>query len=84
MSKSQVILESLEAAMCDAVRSGNGIFKVHYVPSIEVFQPAPPKPYGCHNRAPIVTVCKPTCQYTHSNLGQADARCHGCRERSNG
>jgi hypothetical protein len=41
-------------------------------------------PYGCHNRAPIVTVCKPTCQYTYTALGQADARCHGCKERHSG
>ena len=40
-----------------------------------------PKPYGCHNRKPIVTVCKPTCQYTYSELGQADPRCIGCHER---
>ncbi len=45
--------------------------------------PVPPlvKPYGCWNRKPIVTVCKPTCQYTYTALGQADARCRGCRER---
>ena len=37
--------------------------------------------YGCHNRAPIVTVCKPMCQYTYTSLGQADPRCKGCKER---
>lgn len=37
--------------------------------------------YGCHNRAPIMTVCAPKCQYTLTVLGQKDARCHGCKER---
>lgn len=39
------------------------------------------KKYGCHNRAPLNTVCAPTCQYTHTVIGQADERCVGCRER---
>jgi len=37
--------------------------------------------YGCHNRPPITTFGAPTCQYTNSALGQADARCIGCKER---
>ena len=39
------------------------------------------KPCGCHNRAPITTVCQPKCQYINTRLGQADARCLGCKER---
>ncbi len=42
----------------------------------------PSKPYGCHSRNPIVTVCAPTCQYTHSALGRADPCCAGCKERA--
>jgi len=41
-----------------------------------------PHVYGCHNRKPLVTVCAPLCQYTHTALGQADAACAGCRERA--
>ena len=52
---------------------GDGLAKLTPMPSV--------KPYGCHNRAPIKTVCAPTCQYTYSALGQADQRCHGCKER---
>ena len=37
--------------------------------------------YGCWNRLPIITFGKPTCQYTYSQLGQADQRCIGCKER---
>lgn len=37
--------------------------------------------YGCHNRKPITTFGKATCQYTHSALGQVDQKCTGCKER---
>lgn len=37
--------------------------------------------YGCHNRAPITTFGKATCQYTYTALGQADTRCAGYFER---
>jgi hypothetical protein len=76
--------DSVEKAVYEALKSGGGMFRVQHIAMEDVYLPAPPKPYGCHNRAPIVTVCKPTCQYTYTALGQADARCHGCKERSNG
>ena len=40
--------------------------------------------YGCHNRQPIQTFGAPTCQYTYTDLGQADKRCEGCKERAHG
>lgn len=43
------------------------------------------KPYGCHNRQPfppdIAARFKDTCHYTHTDLGRADVRCHGCKHR---
>lgn len=39
--------------------------------------------YGCHNRAPYKEPHRmsPNCEYTKTNLGQADARCVGCKWR---
>ena len=39
------------------------------------------KPYGCHNRPPIVTFGAKTCQYTLTEIGKKDPRCVGFRER---
>lgn len=32
---------------------------------------------------PVPFRMSPACQYTHTQLGQADARCSGCRHRVN-
>ena len=77
------LANACEAALYKAIMSGSGIFPVGNIPMEEIYLPPPPKPYGCHNRKPIITVCKPTCQYTYTKLGQADPRCHGCKERAN-
>lgn len=39
--------------------------------------------YGCHNRAPYKEphCMSPNCEYTKTELGQADARCVGCKWR---
>jgi len=39
--------------------------------------------YGCHNRAPYKEPIRmsPNCEYTKTDLGQADARCVGCKWR---
>ena len=39
--------------------------------------------YGCHNRAPYKEPIRmsPVCEYTKTDLGQADARCDGCKWR---
>ena len=68
-------------ALASALHIGTGVLKVECIPVADIYLPPPPKPYGCRNRQPIVTVCKPTCQYTYTTLGQADERCHGCKER---
>lgn len=51
--------------------------------------------YGCHNRAPykehVVLDANrsfpfrmsPDCNYTHTELGQKDPHCKGCKWRSN-
>jgi hypothetical protein len=68
-------------AMANAFHTGTGVLKVEHILAADIYLPPPPKPYGCWNRQPIVTVCKPTCQYTYTTLGQADERCYGCKER---
>lgn len=52
-----------------------------------------PSVYGCHNRRPYLLINKVPggqaipfrnsndCQYTTSDLGQADPKCNGCKWR---
>jgi hypothetical protein len=40
--------------------------------------------YGCHNRAVRIEhthVMSKDCQYTRSQLGQADPKCNGCKHK---
>lgn len=82
------------SAELSGVADGIATFLVSFPPMLGFAPaPSPARPNGCHNREPFKPVVAmpdghsfpfrmaTDCQYTKSDLGQADTLCQGCRWR---